>query len=156
ARRLLSPNGPLRAPPRAWRTTTAGPGSRFAARRIRHQPPRGGHCLLRRRPVLPPPRRPAPPPTPPPPARHPRAVPPRRRRLPTRQAALRPGTPSRPIPEAPVAFNPRGPALAAPGRADGPGQSASRPPSHRKSRTPRGHWILVSLVMLVFAAGLLV
>ena len=32
----------------------------------------------------------------------------------------------------------------------------SRPASHRKSRTPRGHWALVSLVMLVFAAGLLI
>jgi cellulose synthase/poly-beta-1,6-N-acetylglucosamine synthase-like glycosyltransferase/peptidoglycan/xylan/chitin deacetylase (PgdA/CDA1 family) len=28
--------------------------------------------------------------------------------------------------------------------------------SHRKSRTPRGHWVLVSLVMLVFAVGLLI
>ena len=32
----------------------------------------------------------------------------------------------------------------------------SRPASHRKSRTPRGHWVLVSLVMVVFAVGLLV
>jgi cellulose synthase/poly-beta-1,6-N-acetylglucosamine synthase-like glycosyltransferase/peptidoglycan/xylan/chitin deacetylase (PgdA/CDA1 family) len=28
--------------------------------------------------------------------------------------------------------------------------------SHRRSRTPRGHWVLVSLVMFVFAVGLLV
>jgi Tfp pilus assembly protein PilX len=32
----------------------------------------------------------------------------------------------------------------------------SRPASHRKRRTPRGHWLLVSLVMIVFAVGLLV
>jgi len=32
----------------------------------------------------------------------------------------------------------------------------TRSASHRKSRTPRGHWALVSLVMLVLAAGLLV
>ena len=40
---------------------------------------------------------------------------------------------------------------AAGGRATGP-----RPGSHRKSRTPRGHWALVGLVMLVFAVGLVV
>jgi cellulose synthase/poly-beta-1,6-N-acetylglucosamine synthase-like glycosyltransferase/peptidoglycan/xylan/chitin deacetylase (PgdA/CDA1 family) len=28
--------------------------------------------------------------------------------------------------------------------------------SHRRSRTPRGHWLLVSLVMVVFAIGLLI
>jgi cellulose synthase/poly-beta-1,6-N-acetylglucosamine synthase-like glycosyltransferase/peptidoglycan/xylan/chitin deacetylase (PgdA/CDA1 family) len=50
-----------------------------------------------------------------------------------------------------MASSTRGSALADPGV---PGRS--RPPSHRKSRTPRGHWVLVSLVMLVFAAGLLV
>jgi cellulose synthase/poly-beta-1,6-N-acetylglucosamine synthase-like glycosyltransferase/peptidoglycan/xylan/chitin deacetylase (PgdA/CDA1 family) len=32
----------------------------------------------------------------------------------------------------------------------------SRPASHRKTRTPRGHWVLVSLVMIVFTIGLLV
>jgi len=31
-----------------------------------------------------------------------------------------------------------------------------RPASHRKSRTPRRHWVLVSLLMLVFAVGLLI
>ena len=31
-----------------------------------------------------------------------------------------------------------------------------RPGNHRKSRGPHGHWLLVSLVMLVFAIGLLV
>jgi cellulose synthase/poly-beta-1,6-N-acetylglucosamine synthase-like glycosyltransferase/peptidoglycan/xylan/chitin deacetylase (PgdA/CDA1 family) len=34
-----------------------------------------------------------------------------------------------------------------------PGQ---RPASHRKSRTPRGHWPLVCLVMFVFTVGLLI
>jgi cellulose synthase/poly-beta-1,6-N-acetylglucosamine synthase-like glycosyltransferase/peptidoglycan/xylan/chitin deacetylase (PgdA/CDA1 family) len=33
---------------------------------------------------------------------------------------------------------------------------AARPPSHRVTRTPRGHWFLVSLLMLVFAVGLLI
>ena len=32
----------------------------------------------------------------------------------------------------------------------------TRSASHRKSHTPRGHWVLVSLVMVVLAAGLLV
>ena len=32
----------------------------------------------------------------------------------------------------------------------------ARPASHRKSRTPRGHWVLVTLVMIVFTVGLLV
>ncbi len=31
-----------------------------------------------------------------------------------------------------------------------------RPASHRRSRAPRGHWLLVSLVMMVFAVGLLI
>jgi cellulose synthase/poly-beta-1,6-N-acetylglucosamine synthase-like glycosyltransferase/peptidoglycan/xylan/chitin deacetylase (PgdA/CDA1 family) len=31
-----------------------------------------------------------------------------------------------------------------------------RPANHRKSRTPRGHWPLVSLVIVVFAIGLLI
>jgi peptidoglycan/xylan/chitin deacetylase (PgdA/CDA1 family) len=31
-----------------------------------------------------------------------------------------------------------------------------RPVGHRRSRTPRGHWLLVILVMLVFALGLLI
>ena len=55
-----------------------------------------------------------------------------------------------------MASSPARPALADPGRAAVPSRSGSRPPSHRRSRTPRGHWVLVSLVMLVFAAGLLV
>ncbi len=38
----------------------------------------------------------------------------------------------------------------------GRGARGSPPPSHRKSRTPRGHWVLVCLVMLVFAVGLLI
>jgi cellulose synthase/poly-beta-1,6-N-acetylglucosamine synthase-like glycosyltransferase/peptidoglycan/xylan/chitin deacetylase (PgdA/CDA1 family) len=33
---------------------------------------------------------------------------------------------------------------------------APRPAVHRRNRTPRGHWVLVSLVMFVFAVGLLV
>ena len=53
-----------------------------------------------------------------------------------------------------------GPALADPYRTSAPGRSRranrSRPSTHRRSRTPRGHWVLVSLVMLVFAAGLMV
>ncbi len=44
----------------------------------------------------------------------------------------------------------------APERAAGRITMNSRPASHRKSRTPRGHWLLVSLVMIVFAVGLLV
>jgi cellulose synthase/poly-beta-1,6-N-acetylglucosamine synthase-like glycosyltransferase/peptidoglycan/xylan/chitin deacetylase (PgdA/CDA1 family) len=32
----------------------------------------------------------------------------------------------------------------------------SRPASHRRSRTPRGHWVLITLVMLVFAVGLVI
>lgn len=34
--------------------------------------------------------------------------------------------------------------------------SKHRPVGHRRSRTPRGHWLLVILVMLVFALGLLI
>jgi peptidoglycan/xylan/chitin deacetylase (PgdA/CDA1 family) len=34
--------------------------------------------------------------------------------------------------------------------------STQRPASHRRSRTPRGHWFLVGLLMLVFALGLLI
>jgi cellulose synthase/poly-beta-1,6-N-acetylglucosamine synthase-like glycosyltransferase/peptidoglycan/xylan/chitin deacetylase (PgdA/CDA1 family) len=56
-----------------------------------------------------------------------------------------------------MASSPSGPVLTDPG---GPraarGASRPRPASHRKSRTPRGHWVLVTLVLLVFAAGLLV
>ena len=59
-----------------------------------------------------------------------------------------------------MASSPPGPALADPCRtgAPGPSRRASRPrpSSHRRSRAPRGHWVLVSLVMLVFAAGLTV
>ena len=59
-----------------------------------------------------------------------------------------------------MASSPPGPALADPYRtgALGPSRRASRarPSSHRRSRAPRGHWVLVSLVMLVFAAGLMV
>jgi cellulose synthase/poly-beta-1,6-N-acetylglucosamine synthase-like glycosyltransferase/peptidoglycan/xylan/chitin deacetylase (PgdA/CDA1 family) len=35
-------------------------------------------------------------------------------------------------------------------------QVSSLPARHRRSRAPRGHWILVSLVMFVFAIGLLI
>jgi hypothetical protein len=38
----------------------------------------------------------------------------------------------------------------------GHGVPGQRPASHRKSRTPRGHWPLVCLVMFVFAIGLLI
>ncbi len=59
-----------------------------------------------------------------------------------------------------MASSPPGPALADPYQtgARGPSRRASRarPSSHRRSRAPRGHWVLVSLVMLVFAAGLMV
>jgi cellulose synthase/poly-beta-1,6-N-acetylglucosamine synthase-like glycosyltransferase/peptidoglycan/xylan/chitin deacetylase (PgdA/CDA1 family) len=59
-----------------------------------------------------------------------------------------------------MASSPPGPALADPGRTGTPGPSRrasrARPSSHRRSRAPRGHWVLVSLVMLVFAAGLTV
>jgi cellulose synthase/poly-beta-1,6-N-acetylglucosamine synthase-like glycosyltransferase/peptidoglycan/xylan/chitin deacetylase (PgdA/CDA1 family) len=59
-----------------------------------------------------------------------------------------------------MASSPPGPALADPYRTGAPGPSRrasrARPPSHRRSRAPRGHWVLVSLVMLVFAAGLTV
>jgi len=37
-----------------------------------------------------------------------------------------------------------------------PRAAERRPPSHRKSRAPRGHWFLVSLVIFVFAVGLLI
>ena len=40
--------------------------------------------------------------------------------------------------------------------AAGGGAGRPRPGSHRKSRSPRGHWVLVGLVMLVFAVGLVV
>jgi len=59
-----------------------------------------------------------------------------------------------------MASSPPGPALADPYQAGAPGPSRrasrARPSSHRRSRAPRGHWILVSLVMLVFAVGLMV
>jgi cellulose synthase/poly-beta-1,6-N-acetylglucosamine synthase-like glycosyltransferase/peptidoglycan/xylan/chitin deacetylase (PgdA/CDA1 family) len=54
----------------------------------------------------------------------------------------------------------RGAALADPGRTGVNGRSRranrTRPASHRKSRTLRGHWILVSLVILIFAVSLLI
>ena len=40
--------------------------------------------------------------------------------------------------------------------ATGRGDRNPRPLRHRRSRTPRAHWVLVSLVMFVFAVGLLV
>jgi cellulose synthase/poly-beta-1,6-N-acetylglucosamine synthase-like glycosyltransferase/peptidoglycan/xylan/chitin deacetylase (PgdA/CDA1 family) len=59
-----------------------------------------------------------------------------------------------------MASSPPGSALAGPGHTGVPGRSRhanrTRPASHRKSRTPRGHWFLVSLFVLVFAVGLLV
>ena len=59
-----------------------------------------------------------------------------------------------------MASSPPGPVLADPYRTGAPGRSRRanrpRPSSHRRSRTPRGHWVLVSLVMLVFAGGLMV
>ena len=59
-----------------------------------------------------------------------------------------------------MASSPPGPALADPYQTGAPGPSRrasrARPSSHRRSRAPRGHWVLVSLVMLVFAAGLMV
>ena len=59
-----------------------------------------------------------------------------------------------------MASSPPGPALADPYQTGAPGPSRrasrARPSSHRRSRAPRGHWVLVSLVMLVFAAGLTV
>jgi peptidoglycan/xylan/chitin deacetylase (PgdA/CDA1 family) len=59
-----------------------------------------------------------------------------------------------------MASSPPGAALADPGHPGVPGRSRRanlvRPASHRKSRTPRGHWFLVSLFVLVFAVGLLV
>ena len=59
-----------------------------------------------------------------------------------------------------MAASPGGTALTEPGRpaASGTSPRAGRPrlASHRRSRAPRGHWVLVSLVMLVFATGLLV
>jgi cellulose synthase/poly-beta-1,6-N-acetylglucosamine synthase-like glycosyltransferase/peptidoglycan/xylan/chitin deacetylase (PgdA/CDA1 family) len=59
-----------------------------------------------------------------------------------------------------MASSPPGPTLADPGRTGAPGRSRrasrARPSSHRRSRAPSGHWVLVSLVMLVFAAGLMV
>ncbi|HEX5298741.1 MAG TPA: bifunctional polysaccharide deacetylase/glycosyltransferase family 2 protein [Streptosporangiaceae bacterium] len=62
--------------------------------------------------------------------------------------------------ETPSGLRPSGAALADPGQTGVPGQSRranrTRPASHRKSRTPRGHWFVVSLVVLVFAVGLLV
>jgi cellulose synthase/poly-beta-1,6-N-acetylglucosamine synthase-like glycosyltransferase/peptidoglycan/xylan/chitin deacetylase (PgdA/CDA1 family) len=42
------------------------------------------------------------------------------------------------------------------GRPPGAGGHGYRPGSHRKSRTPRGHWVLVGLGILVFAVGLVV
>ena len=57
------------------------------------------------------------------------------------------------VPERTVSRLPR---PADPHRAAGRITMNSRPASHRKSRTPRGHWVLVSLVMIVFAVGLLV
>jgi cellulose synthase/poly-beta-1,6-N-acetylglucosamine synthase-like glycosyltransferase/peptidoglycan/xylan/chitin deacetylase (PgdA/CDA1 family) len=59
-----------------------------------------------------------------------------------------------------MASSPPGPALADPLQTGAPGPSRragrARPSSHRRSRAPRGHWVLVSLVLLVFAAGLTV
>ena len=59
-----------------------------------------------------------------------------------------------------MASSPPRPALADPYQTSAPGPSRrasrARPSSHRRSRAPRGHWILVSLVMLVFAVGLMV
>jgi cellulose synthase/poly-beta-1,6-N-acetylglucosamine synthase-like glycosyltransferase/peptidoglycan/xylan/chitin deacetylase (PgdA/CDA1 family) len=59
-----------------------------------------------------------------------------------------------------MASSPPGPALADPYQTGAPGPSRrasrARPSSHRRSRAPRGHWVLVSLVMLVFTAGLMV
>ena len=59
-----------------------------------------------------------------------------------------------------MASSPPRPALADPYQTSAPGlsrrTSRPRPSSHRRSRAPRGHWVLVSLVMLVFAAGLTV
>ena len=56
--------------------------------------------------------------------------------------------------------SPPGPALTDPYRTGAPGRSRRasrpRPSSHRRSRAPSGHWVLVSLVMLVFAVGLMV
>ena len=140
--------------PAPRRTTAARPGPRLTARRARHHPAcrRGSHrpLAVRRspRPLRPAAQHPGPPPL----IRPRRAVPPDRRRLPTRQAALRPGTPSRRAREALMASSPPGPALADPYRTGAPGRSRranrSRPSSHRRSRTPRGHWVLVSLVML--------
>jgi cellulose synthase/poly-beta-1,6-N-acetylglucosamine synthase-like glycosyltransferase/peptidoglycan/xylan/chitin deacetylase (PgdA/CDA1 family) len=41
-------------------------------------------------------------------------------------------------------------------RTAGRGARYPQPAGHRKNRAPRGHWVLVSLVMFVFAVGLLV
>ena len=41
-------------------------------------------------------------------------------------------------------------------RAAGAGAPGPQRARHRKSRTPRGHWVLVGLLMLVFAVGLVV
>ena len=67
---------------------------------------------------------------------------------------------------APTAPDPHGLALAGQDRNAGTGTiprasrpragGRPRPASHRRNRPLRGHWVLVSLVMLVFAAGLLV
>ncbi len=40
--------------------------------------------------------------------------------------------------------------------AAGPGRRRQQRSSHRRSRTPRGHWVLVTMIMLVFAVGLLI
>ena len=158
-RRLRSPTGLLRAPQRPRRTTAVRPGPRLAARRACRHPARGrgSHCRPRH-PLAPRPLRLAVLRPGPPPLTRWWAAP--HRSPPTRPAALRPGTPSRRAREAPMASSPPGPALADPYHtgALGPSRRASRarPSSHRRSRAPRGHWVLVSLVMLVFAAGLTV
>src|SRR5262249_1850539 len=37
-----------------------------------------------------------------------------------------------------------------------PGRQASGPVRHRSARTPRGHWVFVALVLLVFATAMVV
>ena len=159
-RRLRSPTGLLRAPPRPRRTTAVRPGPRLAARRACRHPARGrgSHCRPRRPPAPRPLRLAVLRPSPPPLTR--RWAVPRHRSPPIRPAALRPGTPGRRAREAPMASSPPGPASADPYQTGAPGPSRrasrARPSSHRRSRAPHGHWVLVSLVMLVFAAGLTV
>jgi cellulose synthase/poly-beta-1,6-N-acetylglucosamine synthase-like glycosyltransferase/peptidoglycan/xylan/chitin deacetylase (PgdA/CDA1 family) len=57
------------------------------------------------------------------------------------------------------AFGPPVPQAAVPRAghgAGGHGVPGQRPASHRKSRTPRGHWPLVCMIMFVFTIGLLI